>query len=631
MRTLLILLFVLALVGGQLPPRVTGQTPAGAGARDAVRVYLETLQLVISTICDDRSSGPRQSRCPGEHDASTALLELYRTTLSAHTRGRITEYQLFSAYLGRAAMERGRPDSRVAMSFDVGEPVLNERGDVALVPAGIAAEYIRLDRRNWMPSIFYSWGWLISMVVGRTGTPWHTLEHHTTGGGGIGLVFIAVLEGHQWRVVLPDAAVQEIQKTPVMPAIQILPVVQVLRGRAGPRYAPHASVADAGVTLTVLDVTLEQDETILRLALANNSQDAVVVADALRRATLADEAGKESRARPPRETPPDRLAGASAVGVTLVFDPVPAASRTAALVLPDLRVGERPVTLKLAFSMRSAAYPMVGETGISGEPLLLYLMNVLRPAVLTVPDEAPLRQFYQRHLTAHTRGQITEADFVAHWTTRRARARWERPFGESGQIHDLDFVVGPPVYSASRDHALVPATIKTRGSSSILSPPTSRAEEITFRVIRDGQSWRLELPDRVVEEIQPPRPAGVLARWFPNARAAEAGIGIWVRQVAVEKDVTRLDFTVENGQVAEASLFEAMAAATLTDEQGKTFFTRMLRTTVPDRLAGRSSVTAIMAFEPIPVGSTRLVLTIPGIRVVDQSVTISLPIVLVRF
>jgi hypothetical protein len=74
----------------------------------------------------------------------------------------------------------------------------------------------------------------------------------------------------------------------------------------------------------------------------------------------------------------------------------------------------------------------------------------------------------------------------------------------------------------------------------------------------------------------------------------------------------------------------AMAGATLADEQGRLYHTRMLRTTVPDRIAGRSSVTAVATFEAVPVGSKRLVLTIPDIQLGAETVAITLPIGLSR-
>jgi hypothetical protein len=266
-------------------------------------------------------------------------------------------------------------------------------------------------------------------------------------------------------------------------------------------------------------------------------------------------------------------------------------------------------------------YPTLGQTGIPGEPLVLYLMSIFRPGLTARNNDDLARDFYQRYLSSHTRGQIPEADFVAHWRGK-ARRQWLEPFGGERSVlaFDLDYTVEPPVFNATRDQATIRAAIVTRAGPML--SVRSRTDVVTFRVVREAGTWRVELPDSVVDEIHPPRPPHVLARWFPNVVASGEGITVRVRQVAVERDVTTLVVRIENGTGREASLFMALASATLTDEQGQTFRTRMLRTTVPDRIPGRSSAEGTIAFEPIATTSKRLVLTIPGIGLEERDVTL---------
>ena len=57
-----------------------------------------------------------------------------------------------------------------------------------------------------------------------------------------------------------------------------------------------------------------------------------------------------------------------------------------------------------------------------------------------------------------------------------------------------------------------------------------------------------------------------------------------VERAELGKDETAFAVTVENTGAAEANLFNAIADATLTDDAGKRYFVRTLRTTLVDRI-----------------------------------------------
>src|SRR3989304_1842403 len=114
-----------------------------------------------------------------------------------------------------------------------------------------------------------------------------------------------------------------------------------------------------------------------------------------------------------------------------------------------------------------------------------------------------------------------------------------------------------------------------------------------------------------------------------NARAAAGPGGVGVSGVSFAKDFTTLMVSVENSATVEAGLFAALLDARLTDDAGKTYAVRLLRSDVPDRAPAGGPVRGRLVFDPLPfppaLRSARL--TLPEIRVGDAVYEIALALV----
>jgi len=111
-----------------------------------------------------------------------------------------------------------------------------------------------------------------------------------------------------------------------------------------------------------------------------------------------------------------------------------------------------------------------------------------------------------------------------------------------------------------------------------------------------------------------------------NARAAAGPVAVSVSGVSFAKDFTTLMVSVENSATVEAGLFAALLDARLTDDGGRTYAVRLLRSDLPDRVPARGTVRGRLVFEPLPfppvLRSARL--TLPEIRVGDAVYEIAL-------
>lgn len=105
-----------------------------------------------------------------------------------------------------------------------------------------------------------------------------------------------------------------------------------------------------------------------------------------------------------------------------------------------------------------------------------------------------------------------------------------------------------------------------------------------------------------------------------TARAATGPVSLSVSNVEFTKDITFLTVTVDNTGEAEVNLYNAIADATLTDNAGKSYAARMLRTDLAERVAPRGRIHGKLAFHPLPFppAVTSAVLTVPQIGVGDE-------------
>ncbi len=102
-----------------------------------------------------------------------------------------------------------------------------------------------------------------------------------------------------------------------------------------------------------------------------------------------------------------------------------------------------------------------------------------------------------------------------------------------------------------------------------------------------------------------------------NARAVVGPVIVSVSSVEFSRDATMLAMIVENTGEVEADLFSAVGNATLTDNAGKSYAVRFLRSELADRVAPRGQIGGRLAFEPLPFppAVNSAILTMPEIRV----------------
>ncbi len=138
------------------------------------------------------------------------------------------------------------------------------------------------------------------------------------------------------------------------------------------------------------------------------------------------------------------------------------------------------------------------------------------------------------------------------------------------------------------------------------------------RAVTEGDTWKLVLPESVIADMRKATPEPAANRYAPNTTASDGGVTARVVEVILEKDTTAVRLSVENVGTDEARLLNAFSLATLTDESGNSHNTRILRSTLPERVAARASVAVTLVFDPVPLTSQKLSLSLPGIGAGDR-------------
>ena len=122
------------------------------------------------------------------------------------------------------------------------------------------------------------------------------------------------------------------------------------------------------------------------------------------------------------------------------------------------------------------------------------------------------------------------------------------------------------------------------------------------------------IPGRPVPAATPTPRVKVFAT---RARAVAGPLAVSVSAAEFDPEFTALVVAIENGADAEANLFNAIADAQLVDNTGKSYTIRVLRSTVPERIAPRATAQGRLVFEPLPVppAVAAATLILPGVRV----------------
>lgn len=126
-----------------------------------------------------------------------------------------------------------------------------------------------------------------------------------------------------------------------------------------------------------------------------------------------------------------------------------------------------------------------------------------------------------------------------------------------------------------------------------------------------------QMPARPGTPAPEPTPAPSVVAFALNARAAAGPVAVSVSRAELTKDATSVTVVIENAGDVEAELYTAIADATLTDNKGKSYAVRLLRTDLAEVVAPRGQIRGKLAFEPLPPppAVASAVLKIPEIRV----------------
>ena len=314
-------------------------------------------------------------------------------------------------------------------------------------------------------------------------------------------------------------------------------------------------------------------------------------------------------------------------------------------------------TLPSPSPIASASTPAAPTPGDAEAPLRRYLDTLLVRAIEgRLAGETPARAFYNEALSDLSRARVGEEEFAAFWTALadRHRAVLIRPTfsrtllppleGEiPGQVlipvtaraFDLsDSTFGIPLPVLIGCSAMPDPRISSPGECSRAAPgpAVDAAHNINavYRVHWEGGAWKLVLHDGLIAEMRR-HAAGVdVRRYSPDAELRDDGLTIRVTDVIMRSDLAVLRLSIANDRDEEIALMNPLSLATLVDERGAQYDTRLLRSEIPRVIPAHSSVAASVAFHPLPPDARHLTLVIPDIVISGESRTLRMVIELMR-
>jgi len=244
------------------------------------------------------------------------------------------------------------------------------------------------------------------------------------------------------------------------------------------------------------------------------------------------------------------------------------------------------------------------------------------------PKEQDLVAFYRTYISVYSQVQVAEDQFVAYWKQTADRIFGARFLAAVflGAYYSLTYDIGEPVYNEARDQARFKVTVTIGIRQGFVVTYENRV--IFVHVIKESGIWKMVLSDDVIKDMQK-FPSRVLLRRFPVMREAFAsGLRIQVVALVLDADLTSLEVAIENTTDLQVDLLYAISGAALTDEAGRTYASRTLRSTLSGVIAPKQVIEGSIAFFPIPPVNRRVVANLPDVRVGSESVNVSLEIVL---
>lgn len=312
---------------------------------------------------------------------------------------------------------------------------------------------------------------------------------------------------------------------------------------------------------------------------------------------------------------------------------------------------------------RAPASPTTGQAPLRpafatpGEAVAAYFTQIVRPALeRKAPGEDTLTAFYLG-LADRTRAELSEDQFTAFWKDVAAR------LARSGFTVSVSPSIGEPFESDTGGQALVHVTgtvhsLPIMGLAFLVVPVTavlgcvpgldprrSPSSEClpdswprtlegggrfdaVFRVVREGQGWRLILPRGLVEEMRRLTPQPQVRRHVPNALATRGGLTVRVSEVVFARERSTAWLAIENASDAAIDLLNPLSLASLVGQGDVRAQTRIVRSTIPEAVPAHSSARAVLVFDPLPLETRRLLLSLPGIRLGEQEVSLTIEMTL---
>jgi hypothetical protein len=540
----------------------------------------------------------------GKSPPDGVIRAFYNSGLSDRTREQVSENQ-FMEYWTYVAGRMAQTARLFGVRYSIGEPIESEAGDQALilvtgsVNAGLlGAEFYVLPT-----------GAIVGCVsdMHRSSSDC-TRSSLAASDGEFEATYWAVKEDNAWKLVLPEGLVREMQTQTARVTVR--------------RYRPNIVAAQDGLTIRVQEVTLQTESTTLRLLIENVTDVEAGLRNALSLTSLTDDRGVTFNTRNLRSTIPEivpahssAVADLSFVADLTTFATVPVDARTLSLSLPYVRVQDRELTLHVDIALRPLPHAAMIRKSIPGEPVLVYLLTLVRPTSTT---EETLKTVYQTFLSSETRGQVTEHEFV-NFHRSVALDAWMCWLG----VPD-DFTIGVPTYSSPGQASILVTTV--RRERAWLAPVRRLSDLLIFRVVKEEETWKFSLPEVLVEAIKTHPP--LIRRYQLGAADEHDGLRVVVHEVVLEANKATVQLFLENDTNHDVSYDRT--EATLTGRRGETFALEFpVRPSLTFHhsyygLPGYSGET--LEFAPIPLEARELRLTLRGFG--NNEVRFDVPIVL---
>lgn len=285
-------------------------------------------------------------------------------------------------------------------------------------------------------------------------------------------------------------------------------------------------------------------------------------------------------------------------------------------------------TVALIVLVALLVHPVAGQPrpfSIPQDPVAAYFDTIVIPVMGgKAPAAQEVVKFYQVFLSIHSQVKVAEDQFVAYWEGVAQRAIGTQFWAAVllGATFTLTYDIGEPVYNEARDQARFKITVTITTHRGLF--PTSENRIIFAHVIKEENVWKIVLSDEVVAEMQKLPTKITAKKYVLQAEASIQGLRVTVRSLVMDKDATNVEMVAQNGGTQSVDLFNAISAATLTDQTGQVYASRTLRSTLPTSLGPGQSVSGILVFFAVPPNARRLTLAIPEIRIGGEVVAMTL-------